>query len=158
MRSPAILIVAIASALLLPRLAAQQEESTPQPAPAPASVAKTRVYISESDSWEFDGGWGIANGTGAGLERGGARPQTAEIIKTFNQRCPDLTITNNKDKATYTVILDHEGGTTFQLHRNKIAVFNRGGDAIFTDSTLSVGASVANACNSIRKDIESQQR
>jgi hypothetical protein len=41
---------------------------------------------------------------------GGARPQTAEIIKTLNERCPEFTVTNNLAKADSVVTLDHEGG------------------------------------------------
>jgi hypothetical protein len=98
------------------------------------------------------GGWGASNGSGGGHESGGARPQTAEIIKTFNQRCPEYTITNNKDRANYAVILDHEGGKGALARRNKIAVFNRDGDAIFSDSTRALGNSVKDACTAIQKD------
>jgi hypothetical protein len=66
---------------------------------------------------------------------GGARPQTAEIIKTLNQRCPELTVTNNLSKADFVLTLDHEGGKGLLAHRNKVAVFNRDGDDIFSDST-----------------------
>jgi len=119
--------------------------------PAPADV-KTRVYITDSQSWEVSGGWGASGGTGGGATQGGARPQTAEIIKTFGERCPELTVTNNRDKANYVVLLDHEGGKGVLRHRNKVVVFNRDGDSIFSNSTLSLGNSVKDACNAIRKD------
>ena len=61
----------------------------------------------------------------------------------FNQRCPEYTVTNNKDRANYAVILDHEGGKGVLAHRNKIAVFNRDGDAVFSDSTRSLGMPVS---------------
>jgi hypothetical protein len=146
MRLPPILIIALAYSAMLTPLAAQQQPS----------AQKTRVFVSESDAWETHGEWLLADGSGAGLQRGGSKPQTVEIIKTFNQRCPDVTVTNHKDKADYVIVLDHEADKNFLLHRNKIAVFNRDGDAIFTDSTLALGTSVANACNSIRKDKSAQ--
>jgi uracil phosphoribosyltransferase len=65
-------------------------------------------------------------------------------------------VTTHKEKADYVIVLDHEADKDFLLHRNKIAVFNRDGDAIFTDSTLALGTSVANACESIRKDKSAQ--
>jgi len=71
---------------------------------------KIRVYITDSQSWEVSGGWGASGGTGGGATKGVARPQTAEIIKTLGERCPDLTVTNNRNKANYVVSLDHEGG------------------------------------------------
>jgi hypothetical protein len=134
----------------------QTPQAAPQPAPAntqpPPSDGKIRIYVADSQSWEMSGGWGAANGAGGGHESGGARPQTAEIIKTFNQRCPEFTITNNKEKANYAAILDHEGGKGALRHRNKVAVFNRDGDAIFSDSTRELGNSVKDACEAIRKD------
>ena len=75
---------------------------------------KPRVFITDSDSWEASGGFagGGVNGIGArsGGMSGGARPQTAEIMKTFGQRCPEVTVTINKERADYIVILQHEGG------------------------------------------------
>jgi hypothetical protein len=95
-----------------------------------------------------------ANGSGSisgsGYEAGGARPQTAEIIKTFNQRCPEITITNVVQRADFAVTLDHEGGKGYLRRRNKIVVFNREGDAIFSDSTRELGSSVADGCHAIR--------
>lgn len=139
-----------------PPVQQQTPQAAPQPAPAttqvPPSDGKIRIYVADSLSWEMSGGWGASNGSGGGHESGGARPQTAEIIKTFNQRCPEFTVTNNKDRANYAAILDHEGGKGLVRRRNKIAVFNRDGDAIFSDSTRELGNSVKDACEAIRKD------
>ena len=60
------------------------------------SDGKIRVFVTDSQSWEVHGGWGAANGSG-GSESGGARPQTAEIIKTFSERCPSIIVTNKSD-------------------------------------------------------------
>jgi hypothetical protein len=130
--------------------ASQQPKNTP-------SQSQPRVYVADSESWEIIGGWGMsgnrnANGSGSvsgGYTAGGARPQTAEIIKTFNQRCSNVTITNNVQKADFAVILDHEGGKGLVHRRNKIAVFNRDGDVIFSDSTRELGNSVKDACQAI---------
>jgi hypothetical protein len=130
--------------------------AAPQPNAAPPqsspSDGKLRIYISDSQSWEVSGGWAASNGSGGGHESGGARPRTAEIIKTFNQRCPEYVVTNSKERANYAVILDHEGGKGALRHRNKVAVFNRDGDVIFSDSTRELGNSVKNACAAIGKD------
>jgi hypothetical protein len=136
--------------LLTPVISAQEPQQQPTQAPQPDD--KVRVYIADSESWQASGGWGASNGSGGGSARGGARPQTAEIIKTFNERCPELTVTSLKEKANYAVILDHEGGKGALQHRNKIAVFNRDGDVIFSDSTRSLGNSVKDACAAIAKD------
>ncbi len=132
---------------------AQQPSQSQQPAPrGPSKDDKTRVYVTDSTSWQMSGGWGASGGTGSGAVSGGARPQTAEIIKTFNERCADLVVTNIKDRADYVVILDHEGGKGALRHKNKVAVFNRDGDSVYNNSTLSLGGAVQGACEAIRKD------
>ena len=84
---------------------------------------------------------------------GGARPQTAEIIKTFGERCPQVTVNNIQTKTDYIVLLDHEGGKGALRHKNKVAVFARvSGDSIVSKSTLSLGGSVQDACEAIIKD------
>jgi len=112
-----------------------------------------RVFITDSQSWEVHGGGG-GNWAGFGeASSGGARPQTAEIIKTFGERCSDVVTNNIQAKADYVVVLDHEGGKGLGLHRNKVAVFTRAtGDSIISKSTLSLGGSVQAACEAIRAD------
>jgi hypothetical protein len=125
---------------------------------AVAAVAQTspdgraRVFISDSQSWQIAGNAGGSNGTWASSTRGGARPQTAEIIKTFGDRCPQVVVNNKQDKADYVVLLDHEGGKSILVHDNKVAVFNSDGDSIVSHSTRSLGNSVKDACEAITKD------
>lgn len=115
---------------------------------------KPRVFITDSDSWEASGGFagGRANGVGGGggSAFGGARPQTAEIMKTFGERCPRATVTINREKADYIVILQHEGGKELFRRDNKLAVFDKGGDMILSSSTRTLGNAVKEACGVIR--------
>ena len=98
------------------------------------------------------GGGGSSSGFG-GASHGGARPQTAEIIKTFGERCPDVVTNNIQARSDYVVVLDHEGGKGLLRHRNKVAVFTRvTGDSVVSKSTMSLGGSVQTACEAIRKD------
>lgn len=116
------------------------------------AAEKPRVFITDSKSWEIaGGGGGTAGGFGAAT-RGGARPQTAEIIKTFGERCPGVIVNNKQEMANYIVLLDHEGGKGWLLKDNKVAVFNRAGDSIMSHSTRSLGNSVQDACAAINKD------
>jgi hypothetical protein len=88
-----------------------------------------------------------------GEVHGGARPQTAEIVKTFGERCPQVVTNNIQTNADYVVVLDHEGGKGLLRHRNKVAVFNRvSGDSVVSKSTLSLGGSVQTACEAIDQD------
>ena len=98
------------------------------------------------------GAAGGSNGSFGATSSGGARPQTAEVIKTFGQRCPEAIVNNRAEVSDYVVELDHEGGKGLLAHKDKIAVFVRtSGDSIFSKSTLSVGGSVQNACEAITK-------
>jgi hypothetical protein len=116
------------------------------------AAEKPRVFITDSKSWEVSGGVGGNSDAFGGASKGGARPQTAEIIKTFNQRCPDVIINNRQDKADYVVLLDHEGGKELISHDNKVVVFNKDGDAIVSNSTRSLGNAVKDACVAITAD------
>ncbi len=118
-----------------------------------AGAEKPRVFITDSKSWEISGGFGgTSEGFGGGM-RGGARPQTAEIIKTFGERCPQVIVNMKQEKADYIVLLDHEGGKGYARKDNKFAVFNRDGDSIASGSTRSLGNGVKDACAAIVKDI-----
>lgn len=125
---------------------------------AAEDMSKPRVFISDSQSWEMSGGGGGSSSGFGGATKGGARPQTAEIIKTFGDRCPLATVNNKQDKADYVVLLDHEGGKSLAARDNKVAVFNRDGDSILSHSTRSLGNAVKDACDAIAKDWPTQAR
>jgi PEGA domain len=111
---------------------------------------KPRIYVTDSNSWSVQGSAGGSRGSYAASSSGGARPQTAEIIKTFGQRCPQAIVNNRADASNYIVELDHEGGKSVFAHKDKIAVFvQKSGDSIFSKSTLSVGGSVQDACTAL---------
>jgi hypothetical protein len=111
-----------------------------------------RVYVSDSQSWEMSGGAGGSGGAFGGAARGGARPQTAEVIKTLAQKCPQVKSNNIREKADYVVLFDHEGGKGWARKDNKIAVFNKDGDSIVSKSTMSLGGAVEDACTAILAD------
>ena len=139
------------AAILTTTVYAQTDDPTPTPTPAPVAPAdRPRVFITDSQSWEMRSAAGGVNGAFGASSSGGARPQTAEIIKTFGERCPNVTVNNIQSKANYVVVLDHEGGKAFLAHRNKVAVFDaKSGDSVISKSTLSLGGSVEEACKGI---------
>ena len=124
-----------------------------QPSSQPPTADKPHVFITDSQSWEMYGAAGGSNGNWGGQTRGGAHPQTAEIIKTFGERCPQVIVNNKQDIADYIVLLDHEGGKGPLAHKNKVAIFQKvSGDIVVSHSTLSLGGSVQYACEGIVKD------
>ena len=113
---------------------------------------KPRVFITDSQSWEVKAGTAGVDGTFGGSGGGGARPQTAEIVKTFGERCPTVIVNNKREKADYVIVLDHEGGKAGIMRDNKIAIFNPDGDSIFSRSTRMLGNAVKDGCAAITRD------
>src|SRR5947208_10560090 len=127
------------------RMLAQETQKPPE--------EKARIFITDSTSWEMSGHSGGSSAGFGGEVHGGARPQTAEIINTFGERCPQVVTNNIQANTDYVVVLDHEGGKGLLRHRNKVAVFNRvSGDSVVSKSTLSLGGSVQTACEAIDQD------
>jgi hypothetical protein len=120
------------------------------------SDGKPRVYVSDSQSWEMSGGFAAhgdssGNFNAGGRFSGGSRPQTVEVIKTFGERCPSAVVTMNRDTADFVVLFDREGGKGVVRKRDKIAIFKRGGDVVYSGSTRSVGNAVQDACEALQK-------
>lgn len=112
-----------------------------------AAPEKPRVFVAESTSWQMNGGLGVSN------DAREASPQTAEIIKTFKERCPNVTVTRNEDKADYTVTLEHEGGKGLVRRDNKVVIFDKEGDVVFSHSTRSRGNAVKDSCKAIEQHL-----
>lgn len=143
----------LAAVLLLSSLMFAQPADKKSALPEMSPADHARVFITDSQSWEIGGHSGGGGGAFASESHGGARPQTAEIIKTFGQRCPDVITNNIQFKADYIVLLDHEGGKGLLRHKDKVAVFTRvTGDSVVSKSTMSVGGSVQTACDAIHAD------
>ncbi|HEY1239856.1 MAG TPA: hypothetical protein VGF16_04825 [Bryobacteraceae bacterium] len=105
---------------------------------------KPRVFVTESSPLQLAG-----KADGASLSfSGGTSPQNVEVMKQMQQRCPGVIITADPEKADYTVRLDHEppNPTTLFVHGNKVAVFDRSQDLIFSDSTRLLKTAVDKAC------------
>jgi hypothetical protein len=115
------------------------------------SQGRLRVFVSDSSSWEMTGGFGGSHDGMGGVYKGGARPQTAEIIKTFGERCPTVTITSARERADFVVLLDHEGGKNLILRDNKVVIYNKEADVIYSSSTRSLGNAVKDACSAIMR-------
>ena len=111
---------------------------------------RPRVFVTESDSWSVGGELGIPDGQGD--IQGGARPQTAEIVKTVHDRCPGVIVTRKEERANYILVLEHEGGKVFVRKDNKFALYDEEGDAIASGSTRSLGNAIKDACDILLDD------
>lgn len=120
---------------------------------------KPRVLITNSGSWFVAGGFAVSDGEGGGALAGGSVPQTVELIKQFTNKCPSIIVTSDRSKASYVVLFDRNTvkraalGVYGSLAKvDKIAIFKRNGDAVFSGSTRSVSNAVKDACAAIVKD------
>jgi hypothetical protein len=116
-----------------------------------AAAGKPRVFITESTSARLSSDASVGQVKGSLAFTGGTSPQNVEVMKAFSRNCHDAVITANREKADYTVRLDHEplSPTTPFVHGNKVAVFDKNEDLIYTNSTRLLGSAVKGACDAI---------
>lgn len=112
---------------------------------------QVRVFVTESTSWSVSGTEAVVEGDGGGRMQGGAKPQTAEIMKTISRKreCAGVIVTINREKADYILLLERVGGRDIIAKDNKMALFNRDGDMVASSSTRSLGNAVKDACLAI---------
>jgi hypothetical protein len=109
-----------------------------------AAENKPRIYITESGATEI---------TTDNLQvTRNTSPQNIEVMKAFQKQCPDVTITANRDKADYVVRFDHPPSPPIKVVKgNKVAVFDKNDDLVFSDSSRLLSSTVKSACSAIAK-------
>jgi len=117
---------------------------------AVGAAEKPRIFVTESLPIQVSGDVS-GDVKGALSFSGGTSPENIEVMKAFAQHCPDVIITADQAKADYTVRLDHEPRNPFTPfeHGNKVAVFNRQKDLVYSTSTHLLGNAVRSACAAI---------
>jgi hypothetical protein len=115
---------------------------------------KPRIFITESQALQVSGNAAVGDAKGGVSVAGGTSPQNVEVMKTFQRRCPAVLVTGNREKADFVVRLDHEepNPTTLFVHGNKVAVFNKDDDLIYSSSTRMLRTAVNGACAAITRD------
>jgi hypothetical protein len=106
---------------------------------------KPRVYITESSVTEIDAeDITVRKGTG---------PENIEVMKAFLKECPGVTVNGNRDKADYVIRFDRESPspTTPFVKGNKVAVFDRNDDLVYSTSTRFLGSAVKSTCAAVVK-------
>lgn len=109
------------------------------------AAGNPRIFITESGVTEID-----AENISV---RKGTSPENIEVMKAFLKACPEVMITSNRDKADYVVRFDREGPSpvTPFTKGNKVAVFDKNDDLIFSDSTRYLNGLVKNTCAAVKK-------
>jgi hypothetical protein len=113
-----------------------------------ASGPKPRIFVTESAASEASGDATVGNAKGSLAFTGGTSPQNVEVMKAFARYCPGVIVTASREKADYLVRLDHEAinPTTPFVHGNKVAIFDKNEDLIYSNSTRTLGNAVKGAC------------
>lgn len=109
---------------------------------------KPRVFITETTAAQASGDAVVGDAKGSLAFTGGNSPQSVEVMKAFVRYCPAAVVTANREKADYVIQLDHEAinPTTPFVHGNKVAVFDRDEDLIYSNSTRILSSAVKDAC------------
>lgn len=115
------------------------------------AAEKPRIYITESGVTEIEA-------ENINLRKG-TSSENIEVMKSFLKHCPGVTVTSNRDKADYIVRFDRESPnpTTPFVKGNKVAVFNRGDDLVYSESTRYLSNAVKSTCSAVLKDAASSR-
>ena len=123
------------------------------PAAAQKPQDRPRVYITDRDSWkEF--GWIVAsNRHASGAISGRIVREHTESVKTFNRTCPDVTVTENKEKADFALVWDRTNWneTAWTGHQNNLALYKRNGDLVWSGASHRMTTAAKDACKAVLK-------
>lgn len=120
----------------------------------PAAAAdKPRIFLTESQAAQLSGDAHVADVKGSLNLTGGTSPQSVEVMKAFTKQCPGVTVTSNRDKADYIVRFDHEEASPITpiTRGNKVAIFDKNDDLVFSSSTRLLASAVKQACAAVTR-------
>ena len=88
---------------------------------------------------------------GTGMLWAAEKPRVFITESQALQLSGNVAVTANRDKADYLVRFDHEGAspTTLFVGGNKVAVFDKNEDLVYSASTRLLGNAVKGACAAI---------
>ncbi|MFN7992307.1 MAG: hypothetical protein U0Q18_01815 [Bryobacteraceae bacterium] len=121
---------------------------------AASPAEKARVFITESHALQLSSDAAAGAAAGALSVTGGQSPENVEVMKAFLQKCPEVLVTSSREKADYLIRFDHEAinPTTPFVRGNKVAIFDKNEDLIYSDSTRLLANAVKGACSAIGKN------
>ena len=105
-----------------------------------AAETKPRIYITESGAIQISGPSMALTGP--------TSSENIEVMKAFQRHCPSATVTADREKADFIVRLDRESPSpvTPFVRGNKVAVFNRDADLVYSHSSRLLAPAVKGAC------------
>ena len=118
------------------------------------SSEKARIFVAESGAVNASGEGRVGDAKGFLAVDGGVSPMNTEVMRLFLEECSDtVVVTSNREKADYVVRIDSDGvnPTTPFLKNNKVAVFDRGEDLIYSSSHRLRKNAVKGACEALAR-------
>jgi hypothetical protein len=110
-----------------------------------SAAEKPRMYLTESGVTEVS-----ADNFNV---RKGLSPETIEVMKSFQKECPGVTITGSREKADYIVRFDRDEPSPITpfVKGNKVAVFDRHDDLVYSGSARYLASAVKGTCSAVLK-------
>ena len=104
---------------------------------------KPRVFITESGAIQIS--------SKAIVLSGPVSSENIEVMKAFLRYCPGVTVTAERERADFVVRLDREAPSpvTPFVRGNKVAVFNRDADLVYSHSSRLLAPAVKGACGAV---------
>jgi hypothetical protein len=131
----------IAILLALPLVAAEGSE-------------KVRIFVTESGAVNASGEAEVGQAKGFLAFDGGVSPLNTEVMRLFLELCSDaVVVTGNREKADYVVRIDSESlsPTTPFVKGNKVAVFDRNEDLVYSNAHRLRKNAVKGTCAALEK-------
>ena len=118
-----------------------------------AAAEKPRIFITEGGATQLSGEASIDDTKGQLNLMGGTSPQNVEVMRAFSKQCPGVTVTSNREKADFVVRFDRDevSPITPFIRGNKVAVFNKSEDLVYSNTSRFIAPSVKGACEAILK-------
>ena len=116
---------------------------------AAESPERIRIFVTESGALNASAEAEVGEAKGFLAVDGGVSPMNTEVMRLFLQECPGtVVVTANRDKADYVVRIDSESvsPTTPFVKGNKVAVFDRNEDLIYSNAHRLRKNAVKGAC------------
>jgi hypothetical protein len=112
---------------------------------------KPRVYVTDSHSLQLASETASPDAKSGFVISGHASPESIEVIRALSAQCPGVVVTSNREKADFVVRFDREGPSpvTPFVRGNKVAVFNKNEDLIYSASTRMLTPAVKGVCKAI---------
>jgi hypothetical protein len=137
------------------------DNPTSKPADASASKSANASASTEKSTTDKSAKPTVVKASDSYAKPSSAKPklQNADVVKAFQQNCPGIALSDDKKKAGYDVMFEHEPGSkgvktafglTNTVHKtSKIEVTSKSGKEVFSETGHSTSQLVKDACAAI---------